>query len=192
MSRIRSCSAADEVVVKLSKKGGPVLTFEIRTPLGPILQDVPVTVLSAIRLAECSEPDNESVVGFTLPALSKLHSVVERMKGIGNELEIDAEIGLEKAELLLGVRTDLVTVSSRYKDLNRASFGAEGQSEVDGDEVERRRAVVDRRNFSRCMHGHQVQPKHAICFVFQNSVMIHLMGSWDVTLTYYMPKRFTA
>lgn len=177
--------------MKLAKKGGPVLTFDIRTPLGPILQDVPVTVLSAIRLSECSEPDNESVVGFTLPALSKLYSVVDRMKGISNELEIEAQIGNEKADLSLGVRTDMVTVSSKYKDLNRASFGAEGQSEVDGEEIETRQAVVDRRNFSRCLHGYHVQPKHAICFVFQNSVMVHLMGSWDVTLTYYMPKRFT-
>ena len=166
-----------------------MLTFEIRTPLGPIMQDVPVSVLSAIRLAECSEPENESVTGFTLPPLGKLHNVIERMKGLGNDLEIDAHIGEEKAELTLGVRTDMVSVTTKYRDLNRASFGAEGQSEVDPDDVVNRRAVVDRRNFSRCMYGHQLQPKHAICFVFLNSVMVHLMGSWSVSLSFYLPKR---
>ncbi len=188
---LRSGSAADEILVKLSKKGGPVLTFEIRTPLGPILQDVPVSVLSAIRLAECCEPENESVTGFTLPPLAKLHTVIDRMKGLGNDLEIDAEIGEEKADLSLGVHTDMVNVATMYKDLNRATFGAEGQSELEPEAFERRKAVVDRRNFSRCLYGHQLQPKHAICFVFQNSVMVHLMGSWGVTVTYYIPKRLS-
>lgn len=175
--------------MKLSKKGGPVLTFEIRTPLGPILQDVPVSVLSAIRLAECCEPENESVTGFTLPPLGKLHAVIERMKGLGNDLEIDALVGEEHAELSLGVHTDMVTVETKYSNLNRASFGAEGQSEVDCADTVRRRAVVDRRNFSRCMYGHQLQPKHAICFVFQNSVMIHLMEAMGVQVSFYLPKR---
>lgn len=176
--------------MKLAKKGGPVLTFEIRTPLGPILQDVPVGVLSAVRLQGCSEPDNESVLGFTLPPLARLHAAVENMRSISDELHIRADIGPEKAVLALDVRTDMVRVSSKYNELNRASFGAEGQTEVDADDDEQFQACVDRRNFSRCLHGYQLEPKHAICFMFQNSVMVHLMGGWDVTLTYYMPKRF--
>lgn len=167
-----------------------MLTFEIRTPLGPILQDVPVTVLSAIRVAECSEPENESVVGFTLPPLGKLHSVIERMKGLGNELEIDATVAEEAAQLSLGVQTDMVTVRTQYKELVRASFGAQGQSEVDNTETVRSRALVDRRNFSRCLYGHNLQPKHAICFVFQNSVMIHLQHAvGNVQISFYLPKR---
>lgn len=192
---LRSCSAADEIVVRLSKKGGPVLTFEIHTAMGPIMQDIPVAVLSAVRLAECSEPNNETVTGFTLPNLAVMHPVIERMKGLGNDLVMNAEIGEDKAHLSLELRTDMVTVTNVYKNLNRASFGTEGrgQSEpVDEPEGEviKRSACIDRRNLSRCMYGHIIQPKHAICFLFHNSVMVHLLGAWGVTLTYYLPKRF--
>ena len=176
--------------MKLSKKGAPVLTFEIRTVLGPILQDVPVSVLSPVRLAECCEPENESITGFTLPPLVKMHTVLERMKTLGNDIELDAVIEDERATLSLGVTTELATVRTKYADLNRASFGAEGQSEVDADENMRRRAVVDRRNLARCVNGHQLQPKHAICFIFGNSVMIHLMEALgNVHISYYLLKR---
>ena len=167
------------------------MTFEIRTALGPILQDVPVTVLSAVRLAECVEPENPNVTGFTLPPLARLHSVVERMRGIGNELEIHARVFEEGAELRLGIRTDLLSVVTSYKDLVRASYGQDERSSSQQGEEAEMRAVVDRRNFCRCLFGHLLQPRHAICFVFQNSVMMHLMGSLDVAVTYYIPQRMT-
>lgn len=189
---LRSCSAADEIIVRLSKKGGPVLTFEIHTAMGPIMQDIPVSVLSAVRLSECSEPNNETVTGFTLPNLAVLHPVIERMKGLGNDLVMNAEIGDDKATLSLELRTDMVKVTNKYKNLSRASFGTHQSEPVDEPEGEviKRNAVIDRRNLSRCMYGHIIQPKHAICFIFGNSVMIHLLNAWGVTLTYYLPKRF--
>lgn len=165
-----------------------MLTFEIRTHLGPILQDVPVTVLSAVRLEECADPETEDVGGFTLPPLAKIHSVVERMKGLGNDLELHATLADKKADLTLKVITDMVTVSTEYKDLLRASCGV---GETEPTNQEEHQAVVDRRNFSRCLYGHQLQPRHAICFIFQNSVMVHLMGSEDVAITYYIPQRIT-
>jgi len=192
LKTLRSCSAADEIIVRLSKKGGPVLTFEIHTPMGPIMQDIPVSVLSAVRLAECSEPNNETVTGFTLPNLAVLQPVIERMKGLGNDLIMNAEIGDDKAILSLELRTDMVTVSNKYKNLNRASFGVGESEPVDEPEGEliRRNAMIDRRNLSRCMYGHQVSPKHAICFIFSNSVMIHILGAHGVTITYYLPQKF--
>lgn len=190
---LRSAAAADDVLVKLAKKGVPVLTFDIRTHLGPILQDVPVAVLGAQRLAEYCEPENEYIKGFTLPPLAKLHSVVDRMKGLGTDLELRAVLGEHKADLSLSVNTDNVAVSTTYKDLALASYDTAPEDPLLAPEPAVAEttvgATVDLRNFSRSLYGHQVQPRHAICFIHANCVMVHLMGTWDVGLTYYIPRR---
>lgn len=192
---LRSAASADEIVIKLSKKGVPVLAFEIRTSLGPILQDIPVVVLSAIRLAEYHEPAQEYIKGFTLPPLGKLHTVVDRMKGLSSELLLKAKLVQQKACLTMQVETDSVSVSTTYADLALASYdeeqtnASESQLDSDGSMLD---AIVDLKSFSRSLYGHQVQPTHAICFIRPNCVMIHLMIPWDVGITYYIPRRIIA
>jgi Hus1-like protein len=168
-----------------------VLTFEIGTHLGPILQDVPVTVLSAVRLAECCEPDVETgVQGMTLPTLNKLYSVVERMKGLGSRVELAAHIGERHAELSLRVLTDSVSVATTYGHLPRASMtdagGAAG--EETGERETTFDATVDLRNLSRSLYGYHIQPKHAICFILRHCVLVHLMGNDGMDVSYYIPK----
>lgn len=193
---LRSAAAADEILIKLSKKGVPVLAFEIRTPLGPILQDIPVLVLSAVRLAEFHEPEQEYIKGFTLPALGKLHTVVDRMKGLSSELQLKAMLVEQKASLSLQVQTDSVSVSTTYSDLSLASYDAEEQTNsVESQPISEEttlEAMVDLKSFSRSLYGHQVQPTHAICFIRPDCVMIHLMIPWDVGITYYIPRRIIA
>lgn len=183
---MRSAAAADEVTAKLSKKGVPVLTFEINTPMGPILQDIPVTVLSAVRLSECCEPAFESVVGFTLPALGKLYSLVDRLKGVGVMVEINATIGAKAATMSLKVLTDVVSVTTTYKDLARAQMAeAEENPEIENEE-EIAQATVDLRHLSRAFYAHQVAPKHALCFLTSHCVLVHLMAG-DANVSYYIP-----
>jgi hypothetical protein len=189
--RLRSASAADEVVVKLAKKGVPVLTFEIGTHLGPILQDVPVNVLSAVRLAECCEPEVETgVQGLTLPTLGKLYSVVERMKGLGTRVELSAQIGERQAELSLRVLTDSVTVATTYGQLPRASMTDAGGGPVEesAEQDSVFDATVDVRNLSRSLYGYLIQPRHAICFILRRCVLVHLMGTDGMDVSYYIPK----
>lgn len=193
---LRSASAADEILIKLSKKGVPVLTFEIRTPLGPILQDIPVIVLSAVRLAEFNEPEHEYIKGFTLPPLGKLHTVVDRMKGLSNELQLNARLVDQKASLSLRVLTHSVSVSTTYNDLSLASYDADEASAEVEDQPETADssldATVELKSFNRSLYGHQVQPTHAICFIRPSCVMVHLMVPWDVGITYYIPRKVTA
>lgn len=193
---LRSAAAADEILIKLSKKGVPVLTFEIRTPLGPILQDIPVIVLSAVRLAEFNEPEHEYIKGFTLPPLGKLHTVVDRMKGLSNELHLNARLLEQKASLSLRVLTHSVSVSTTYNDLSLASYdaeeggaGAESLPETIDASLE---AAVELKSFNRSLYGHQVQPTHAICFIRPSCVMVHLVVPWGVGITYYIPRKVTA
>lgn len=188
---LRSASAADEVVVKLAKKGVPVLTFEIRTHLGPIMQDVPVTVLSAVRLAECCEPEVETDVGgFTLPTLTRLHSVVERMKGLGTRLELEASIGERHAVLSIHMLTDSVSVSTTYRQLPRANMmdGTGSAAAVAQPENGPHKATMDLKNFSKSLYGHLIQPKHAICFILRHCVLVHLMGNDSMDVSYYIPR----
>lgn len=191
---LRSAACADEVHVKLAKKGVPVLTFEIRTHLGPIMQDVPVTVMSAARLAECVEPEIEiEVRGFTLPNLSRLYTVVERMKGLGTRLELYAEVGERFASLAVQMLTDNVSVSTTYEKLPRASMMANnGDTDADGDKTVGSQGTVDLKNLRCTLFGHQIQPKHAICFILRHCVLVHLMGDGpsSVNISYYVPKVF--
>jgi Hus1-like protein len=191
---LRSAAAADEVHVKLAKKGVPVLTFEIRTHLGPIMQDVPVTVMSAARLAECIEPEVETGVrGFTLPNLTRLYSVVERMKGLGTRLQLVAGIGERFASLAVQMLTDNVSVSTKYEHLPRASMmDANGNMDTDGDTKVGSEGMVDLKNLRCALFGHQIQPKHAICFILRHCVLVHLMGDGrgSVDISYYIPKLF--
>lgn len=191
---LRSATAADLVLIKLTKKGVPVLTFEIATPLGPIMQDIPVTVLSVVRLAEYQEPHHAGVPGFTLPPLAKLHTLVDRIKALSNSLHLQARVENSKATLSLRVRTDMVSVSSSFDDLTGATVVE--THEPDHYEIGQSNntfnAVVDIKNFSRCLHGHQVQPTHAVCFIHPSCVVVHLEVPSDVIITYYIPRRIDA
>lgn len=190
MRALRSASAADHIVVKLTKKGVPVLTFEISTPLGPILQDIPVVVLSAVRLAEFQEPHHEQTHGLALPPLAKLHNMVDRMKALSQTLYLDAQLRSQNAVLSLRVTTDMVSVSTTYTGLTVASYDfEESELQLHSSRQATLTAIVDMRNFSRCLHGHQVQPTHALCFIHPTCVMLHLMLPCDVTISYFVPRR---
>lgn len=189
---LRSAAAADEVHVKLAKKGVPVLTFEIRTHLGPIMQDVPVTVMSAGRLADCVEPSVESGVrGFTLPALARLHGFVERMRGLGSRLELHAKIGERFGNLSVQMLNENVSIATEYQRLPRASMGDEdGAAPGDAEDVVRLECTVDLKNLRCALFGHMLQPKHGMCFILKHSVLVHLMGDGDqaVDVSYFIPQ----
>eukprot|EP00178_Gracilaria_changii_P025203 TRINITY_DN773_c0_g1_i1.p2 TRINITY_DN773_c0_g1~~TRINITY_DN773_c0_g1_i1.p2 ORF type:complete len:281 (-),score=45.44 TRINITY_DN773_c0_g1_i1:1148-1990(-) len=188
---LRSASAADHIVVKLAKKGVPVLTFEMTTALGPIMQDIPVVVLSAIRLSEYQQPDHDRSKGFALPPLTKIHTLVDRMKVLCNSLRIKAKFYEDSAKLLLGIDTDTASVSATFTDLSIASYeDDESIQEQRGTSAPEQEAVVDLRNFSRCLFGHQAQPLHATCFIHPLYVMVHLTVSADVSISYYIARKF--
>lgn len=187
---LRSAAAADLVLIKLTKKGVPVLTFEIYTPLGPILQDVPVTVLSAVRLAEFHEPQHDQARGLTLPPLSKLHTLVDRMKGLSHTLHLHVHLLPEKATLSLRAITDTVSVSTTYSDLVVADYDFEESQQANISTNEQQiDAIIDVKNLTRCLYGHQVHPTHALLFIHPSCVMVHLMLPHDVTITHFIPRR---
>lgn len=141
---LRSASSADVIVIKLTKKGVPVLAFEIMTALGPIKQEIPVMVLSAARLAEFQEPQHTKCKGVALPPLVKLHAMIERMKALSQTLTIRINFassggggGRQQQEdccrLKMKVATDMVGVSTTYTGLSAASYDVDDhQQQHDG------------------------------------------------------------
>lgn len=187
---VRSASAADYVLLKLTKKNVPALTFEITTPLGPILQDVPVTVLSAVRLAEYQEMQHPQTLGLALPPLLKLHTLVDRMKALSASLSIVVRLNSNKATLSLRAVTDMVDVNSTFSDLAVAGYDFE-DSELERHETGEvvTEAIVDMKAFGRSLHGFQVTPDHAYCFIYPSCVLIHLELPHEVSIVYVIPRR---
>lgn len=142
---LRSASSADVIVIKLTKKGVPVLAFEIMTALGPIKQEIPVMVLSAARLAEFQEPQHTKCKGVALPPLVKLHAMIERMKALSQTLTIRINFAASSGgggtrgqqqdccRLKMKVGTDMVGVSTTYTGLSAASYDVDDhQQQNDG------------------------------------------------------------
>ncbi|OSX68281.1 hypothetical protein BU14_3090s0001, partial [Porphyra umbilicalis] len=179
---LQSALSAQDVLVKLAKKGVPVLTFEITTALGVIMQDVPVYVLTPAHLAACVEPETPTEPGVVLPPLAKMFHVVDRMRPLGHLLGLDVDIQAQ-ATLTLSVEGVNVDIRTSYAGLFRATMETEPTA---GSLPQVVAGVhVDVKNFSRALFGHTVTPDHAFCFVFPAFVLVHLPAE-GVTLSYFV------
>lgn len=151
-------------------------------------------VLSAVRLAECLEPDVEpGRRGIALPHIGKMYATVERMKGLASRVDVYATVGTQAARATVSAVTDSVSISTTYEGLKPAnmvqSFSQEGDEEDHDEDSEDQilEATVDVRNLSRSLYGYVVQPKHTLCFVFSHCMLIHLIGEHGLSMSYYIP-----
>lgn len=198
---LQSAVSAQEVLVKLAKKGVPVLTFEITTALGVIMQDVPVYVLTPAHLAGCVEPETPAEPGVVLPPLAKMFHVVDRMRTLGTTLQLHVVIQ-SSAVLTLCVTAGGevpghfpghdgaghypgVAIKTTYQGLYRATMESESTASETMPRVEAA-VAVDVKHFSRALFGHTIAPEHAFCFVFSSFVLVHLPAE-GATLSYFVP-----
>ena len=80
-----------------------------------IVQEIPITPLSAPQLMQLTEPclpDPE--VYILLPPLKLVQRVVEKMKNISDFLKIEANMA---GRLKLSIQTETVTITTFYKNL---------------------------------------------------------------------------
>lgn len=197
---LQSAVSAQEVLVKLAKKGVPVLTFEITTALGVIMQDVPVYVLTPAHLAGCVEPETPAEPGVVLPPLAKMFHVVDRMRTLGTTLQLHVVIQ-SSAVLTLCVTAGGevpghfpghdgaghypgVAIKTTYQGLYRATMESESTASATMPRVEAA-VAVDVKHFSRALFGHTIAPEHAFCFVFSSFVLVHLPAE-GATLSYFV------
>lgn len=197
---LQSAVSAQEVLVKLAKKGVPVLTFEITTALGVIMQDVPVYVLTPAHLAGCVEPETPAEPGVVLPPLAKMFHVVDRMRTLGTTLQLHVVI---QSSAVLTLRVTAggevschfpghdgaghypgVAIKTTYQGLYRATMESESTASETLPRVEAA-VAVDVKHFSRALFGHTIAPEHAFCFVFSSFVLVHLPAE-GATLSYFV------
>nr|XP_019587247.1 PREDICTED: checkpoint protein HUS1 isoform X3 [Rhinolophus sinicus] len=99
------------------------------------------------------------LVSIYLPVLKTMKSVVERMKNISNHLIIEAN---RNGDLNLKIESELVCVTTHFKDLGNPPFASEDASQ-DRNPAHMVEVHVDIRKFLQFLSGQQVNPTKAIC-----------------------------
>ncbi|KAG7274094.1 hypothetical protein CRUP_028801 [Coryphaenoides rupestris] len=157
---LKTAQSAKAVKIKLTKKHCPCLTLAADCVSRVVTHDIPVTIY--------------------MPALKIMKNVVDRMKNLSNFLVIEANMN---GEMNLKIETDLVSVTTHFKDLGNPPWG--GDSQRDPDTMVQAR--VDIRKLQQFLVGQQFNPSKAMCNIVQNSIVHLILLYEDVSLQYFIP-----
>nr|XP_006006974.1 PREDICTED: checkpoint protein HUS1 [Latimeria chalumnae] len=153
-----------------------------------VTHDIPVGVIPRrlwIDFKEPSVPDFD--VSIYLPALKTMKSIVERMKNLSNLVVIEANLN---GEMNLKIETDLVSVTTHFKDLGNPPWVSEEGSQAstqDRDPESMVEARVDIRKLLQFLAGQQVNPSKAICNIVSGRIVHFILLHEDVSLQYFIP-----
>ncbi|XP_040289192.1 checkpoint protein HUS1 isoform X2 [Bufo gargarizans] len=127
------------------------------------------------------------LVSIYLPAIKTMKSVVERMKNLSNFIVIEAN---RNGEINLKIETDLVSVSTHFKDLGNPPWVSDEPSqsytqERDPDIMSEAR--VDIKKLLQFLAGQQVNPNKAICNIVHKRMVHFMLLHDDASLQYFIP-----
>ncbi|KTG06799.1 hypothetical protein cypCar_00042852, partial [Cyprinus carpio] len=103
------------------------------------------------------------LVSIYLPPLKTMKSVVDRMKNLSNYLVLEANLN---GEMNLKIDTDLVSVTTHFKELGNPPWGDDGSqssSPAHRDPDLMAEARVEIRKLQQFLTGQQVNPSRAMC-----------------------------
>eukprot|EP01103_Thecamoeba_quadrilineata_P003734 TRINITY_DN13486_c0_g1_i1.p1 TRINITY_DN13486_c0_g1~~TRINITY_DN13486_c0_g1_i1.p1 ORF type:complete len:275 (-),score=36.09 TRINITY_DN13486_c0_g1_i1:6-830(-) len=184
---LKSGLFAQEVSMRLTKRNNlPFLTFvnyvqgkEIMT----IVQNVPITLLTAAQLAQLTEPHlTDPEVNILMPPLKLLKNAVERMKNISDCLIINANMA---GQLTLRVETDLVSIATFFKNLQHPVLEGKSPPRPDPNQVAEVRVNI--KKFSKFLYSHQVSPADVICCLVEGEALVTHVLLENLFITYYIP-----
>ncbi|XP_037135654.1 checkpoint protein HUS1 isoform X1 [Syngnathus acus] len=161
---LKTVHSAKSVKVKLTNKHCPCLTILAELPTMSsisrvVTHDVPVNVVPRRLWHEFKEPNVPNFdVSIFLPPFKTLKNVVDRMKNLSNFLEVEANLS---GEMTLKIETDLVSVTTHFKDLGNPQWDDASRRSWDVDAMAQVR--VDIRKLQQFLIGQQVNPSKAIC-----------------------------
>ncbi|XP_064409349.1 checkpoint protein HUS1 [Latimeria chalumnae] len=190
---LKTAQNAKTVKIKLTQKHCPCLTVSVELPSLSsssriVTHDIPVGVIPRrlwIDFKEPSVPDFD--VSIYLPALKTMKSIVERMKNLSNLVVIEANLN---GEMNLKIETDLVSVTTHFKDLGNPPWVSEEGSQAstqDRDPESMVEARVDIRKLLQFLAGQQVNPSKAICNIVSGRIVHFILLHEDVSLQYFIP-----
>lgn len=195
---LKTAQNARTLKFKLTNKHFPCLTVsvELLSMSGSsriVTHDIPLNVIPRKLWKDLQQPlVPDAEVSIYLPVLKTLKSVVEKMKNISNHLTVFAILILQvieanlNGELNLKIETDLVCVTTHFKDLGNPSLASDDASR-DRDPAEMAEVHVDIRKLLQFLIGQQVNPTRALCNIVSGRV-VHLDLLYeDVSLQYFIP-----
>ncbi|XP_054979035.1 checkpoint protein HUS1-like [Sorex araneus] len=129
---LKTAQNARALKIKLTNKHFPCLTvsIELLSALNTsriVTHDIPIKVIPRKLWKDLQEPTAPaSDVSIYSPVLKIMKSVVEKMKNISNHLIIEAN---QNGELNLKIETNLVYVTTHFKDLGNPPLASENTSQ---------------------------------------------------------------
>lgn len=186
---LKTAQNARALKVKLTNKHFPCLTVSIElvsvsSSSRMVTHDIPVKVIPRKLWKNLQEPTvPDSDVSIYLPVLKTMKSVVEKMKNISNQLIIEANLN---GDLNLKIETELVCVTTHFKDLGNPPSASENESE-DRSPEQMAEVQVDIRKFLQFLAGQQVNPTRGICNVVSHKMVHFDLLHEDVSLQYFIP-----
>ncbi|XP_077125527.1 checkpoint protein HUS1 isoform X1 [Ranitomeya variabilis] len=190
---LKTAQNAKAVKIKLTNKHCPCITVAVELPSLSstsriVTHDIPVSVIPRRLWNDFKEPTVPDFdVSIYLPAIKTMKSVVERMKNLSNFIVIEAN---RNGEINLKIETDLVSVSTHFKDLGNPPWVTDESSQNNSQERDRdimSEARVDIRKLLQFLAGQQVNPNKAICNIVHKRMVHFILLHDDVSLQYFIP-----
>uniref|UniRef100_A0A8I3NB05 Checkpoint protein HUS1 n=1 Tax=Canis lupus familiaris TaxID=9615 RepID=A0A8I3NB05_CANLF len=169
---LKTAQNARALKIKLTNKHFPCLTVSIEllsvsSSSRVVTHDIPVKVIPRKLWKDLQEPTiPDSDVSIYLPALKTMKSIVEKMKNISNHLIMEANLS---GELNLKIETELVCVTTHFKDLGNPPPASEDASQERPPE-QMAEVHIDIRKLLQFLAGQQVNPTRAVCKLHANPV----------------------
>ncbi|KAF6301761.1 HUS1 checkpoint clamp component [Rhinolophus ferrumequinum] len=193
---LKTAQNARALKIKLTNKHFPCLTVSIEllsvsSSSRIVTHDIPIKVIPRKLWKDLQEPTvPDCDVSIYLPVLKTMKSVVERMKNISNHLTEMLHLQIIEAnrngDLNLKIESELVCVTTHFKDLGNPPFASENASQ-DRNPARMAEVHVDIRKFLQFLSGQQVNPTKAICNIVRNKVVHFDLLHEDVSLQYFIP-----
>ncbi|CAM9912778.1 unnamed protein product [Rangifer tarandus platyrhynchus] len=190
---LKTAQNARTLKIKLTNKHFPCLTISIEmlsmsSSSRVVTHDIPVKVIPRKLWMDLQEPTvPDADVSIYLPVLKTMKSVVEKMKNISNHLIIEANLN---GELNLKIETELVCVTTHFKDLENPPLGkfpASKNASQDRNSEQMAEVHIDIRKLLQFLAGQQVNPTKATCNIVKNKIVHFDLLHEDVSLQYFIP-----
>ncbi|XP_060681518.1 checkpoint protein HUS1 [Hemiscyllium ocellatum] len=190
---LKTAQNAKTVKIKLTMKHCPCITIAVELPSLSshnriVTHDIPVSIIPRKLWNDFEEPSVPDFdVSIYLPVLKIMKSVVERMKNLANHIIIEAN---QNGEMNLKIDTDLVSVTTHFKELGNPPWVEEGtqpDSYQISDPTSMAEARIDIKRLLQFLAGQQVNPSKAICNIVTNKVIHFVLLHEDVSLQYFIP-----
>lgn len=163
---LKSSPNVKNIKLKLANKQSICLSIEIeycgismKSKSRTVSHDIPVKIISSSFLAikDFQEPNlTNSSLSIQLPCLKTLKHMIERMKAMGDFINIEAT---KKGDLTLKIQTDCVSVSCFFKNL---------PVQVQNNECNSYSLRLSIKRMSEFINGLHIKPDKIICNFVKN------------------------